>query len=621
MRWALYLWTQPSDDPEGTLSEAIYEDVKSQVENTMEFDNFIYGRRLRSVLKKLNPIRQVNPMPLIFPRMLWTHSEMGNLLHIPKGPTKEQEEQDESHIYDQITHLVKGQKMVEDEEFRHGAGIAYVDHPINKDRMIQLGQNIIRKMGSVVGDIGSGKSALLIMLMQSLLEQWYENPKQGAFSGMDPKGTLVKTMETRILKDKINGKNVHEDKLHIIRVASPDFAFGLNLLHQHPWQNREDVIEDTLAVLKNAYAGNTDPVLLDKYGRLALEALMLDSHQKHTILGVSEFLDKESPLRNRLVKQFEASDNTAKKALAKEIRREKFGGKDTEVVRNRLVRLKKNPIAKRMFGQFDNNLDILEWIDSGHVVLFDCQHLPPEIMRLTMGYIANQYWQLAQRRKYKQRNHPLIIDEAHLVQLPVLSEMLEVLRDFGLPLFMCTQHYGQYEDPLLSDALGLVGTKIAFKQEAEEHAIKACKKAGGSFEVQDIQRLRSLQATMYVENSQGKKCPLLIRTEPPYIYGPKGAKEGKPTYFGEDVERIDREKNEAFEWAYQNLTRPLEERDCTPVPEVERQIDEYLESLWEQKETTSQKSVKQFDIPKPEPESNDRKGSEAPTPFSIPKGE
>src|SRR5699024_9448132 len=173
----------------------------------------------------------------------------------------------------------------------------------------------------------------------------YENPERGAFSAMDPKGTLVKTMETRILKDKLNGKNVHEEKLHIIRVASSDFAFGLNLLHQHPWQRREDVIEDTLALLKSAYGSKTDHVLLDKYGRIALEALMLDTKQQHTILGVSEFLDKDSPLRDRLVKQFEASDDTTKKALAKEIKREKFGGKDTEVVRNRLVRLKKNPIA------------------------------------------------------------------------------------------------------------------------------------------------------------------------------------------------------------------------------------------------------------------------------------
>src|SRR5699024_2818811 len=169
----------------------------------------------------------------------------------------------------------------------------------------------------------------------------------------------------------------------------------------------------------------------------------------------------------------------------------------------------------------------------------------------------------------------------------------------------------------LSGALGLVGTKIAFKQEAEEHAVQACKKAGGSFDVQDIQRLKSLQAAMYVEDSQGKKKPLLIRTEPPYVYGPKGAKDGVPTYWGEDEERIDREKNEAFEWAYQNLTRPLEERDCTPVSEVDRQIDEYLESLWEEKPEKG-KTVDTFKLPKTE--ENDEE-SDAPAQFSIPKGE
>ncbi|PTM52720.1 ATP-binding protein [Desmospora activa] len=613
---ALYLLVQPPEDPEDIMSEAIYEDVKSQVESTMEFDNFIYARRLRSVFKKLNPVRQINPMPLpIFPRMLLTHSEVGNLVHIPKGPTKEQEERDENHVFDSITHVGKGQKMPAQGEYQQGIGIAYVDHPINRDRIIRIGQNIIRKMGSVVGDIGSGKSALLIMMMQSLLEEWYQNPYKGGFSGMDPKGTLVQTMKTRILKDEKAGKTVHRDRLHIIDIASSEFALGLNLLHRHPWQTVEDVIDDTLAVLRNAYAGKTDPVLLDKYGRLALEALLLDSKQKHTILGVSEFLDKDSPLRDRLVKQFAASNDTTKKALAKEISREKFGGKDTEVVRNRLVRLNKNPIARRMFGQFENNLNILEWLDEGHVVLFNCQHLPPEIMRLTMGYIANQYWQMAQHRKYKQRNHPLFIDEAHMVQLPVLSEMLEVLRDFGLPLYLCTQHYGQYEDSLLSDALGLVGTKIAFKQEDEGHADKACKKAGRSFEPRDIQNLKSFQAALYVENSKGEKQPLLVRTDPPYVFG----EDGEPTYFGEDVERIDREKNKAFAWADQELARPLQKRDCTPISEVNQQINDYLESLWGEKEPKTGKTIGQFDIPKPEEDSKPE--SKAPTTFSLPKGE
>ncbi|GGE16165.1 hypothetical protein GCM10011571_17260 [Marinithermofilum abyssi] len=608
---ALYLWVQAPNDPGDTLSQAIYEDVKSQVETAMEFDNFIYARRLRWHLKRLNPVREINPMPHpLLPRMVWTHSELGNLLQLPKGPTKEQEEQGEQNIYDRITHLVKGQKMPEENEFREGAVIGYVDHPINKQRVIQIGQNIIRKMGSVVGDIGSGKSALLLMLMQSLLEDWCkdntENEKRdkkrfkvGGFTTFDPKGTLANTLKTRILKAKKDGKNVDLKRVHVIDLESRDFSFGLNLLHRHPWQSLDEVVEDTLTVLKSAYGGGTDSVLLDKYGRIGLRALLLDSKQKHTILALGEFLDKESPLRNRLVKQFKESDDTTKKALAKEIERENYGGRDTEVVRNRLVRLKDNQLARRMFGQQKNSLKVLDWIDNGHIVIFNCQNLPPDVLKITMNYITHQYWQLAQRRRFKQKNHPLIIDEAHYIQLPVFADMIEVLRDFGVPLFMCTQHYNQYEDPMMLAALGLVGTKVAFKQEDQAHARIAGEKAGNSFETQDIQRLKSFQAALYVEDGKGEKRPLLIRTDPPYIYG----KDGKPTYFGEETDRIDREKNEAFAWADRELARPLQERDCTKGEEADQEIDRYLESLWEEEEASKWDDA---DTQKSKPEDEER---------------
>lgn len=585
---ALYLLSQPEEDPENTLSRAYYEDVKAQIETTMEFDNFIYARRLRFFFKKLNPVHRLNPVPwMFFPRMLWTHSELGNLLHLPKGPSPEKDQQDDPHLYDRLTHIVRGQRLPDEGEFQEGAAVGYVDHPIHKDWVIRIGQNIVRKMGSVVGDIGSGKSALLLMMMQSLLEEWCEDKtkkRAGGFTGFDPKGTLANTLKTRILKAEKDGNKVDRDRVHVIDLASPEFAFGLNLLHRHPWQSLDEVVEDTLTVLKSAYGGGSDSVLLDKYGRIGLRALLLDPSQKHTILALGEFLDKESPLRDRLLRHFEASKDTTKKALAKEIQREKFGGKDTEVVRNRLVRLKDNQIARRMFGQQKNSLKVLDWIDQGHIVMFNCQNLPPDVLKITMNYITNQYWQLAQRRKFKQKNHPLFIDEAHLVQLPVLSDMIEVLRDFGVPLYMCTQHYGQYEDPLMLAALGLVGTKAAFKQEDKAHARLAGEKAGNSFETKDIQRLKSLQAALYVEDSKGKKQPLLIRTDPPYVYGENGEK----TYFGEDVDRIDREKNAAFEWADRELTHPSQKRDCTPGEEVDQEIDAYLESLWEEDDGASE---------------------------------
>src|SRR5690606_37014152 len=67
-----------------------------------------------------------------------------------------------------------------------------------------------------------------------------------------------------------------------------------------------------------------------------------------------------------------------------------------------------------------------------------------------------------------------------------------------------------------------------------------------------------------------------IETDPPYVMD----RNGNPTYYGEDKERIDRERNAAFQEAMEELGHKWMARDCLSSKEVDREIADYMESLW-----------------------------------------
>jgi len=553
---------------ESPAADAVVQTLTNRISTMMRYHNDLRLRRTRRCpLFGIAPY----PSPLLKRRaFLWTDRELANFAHLPEGPDRKEEEKYgmREHIYDRIPHLTDGQGRIGEEDFRKGVPIGRLLDPIEEDRLVYLIEKVMRKMGLIVGQIGSGKSALILMMIRELLI------RRLGFTVIDPKAEAVWTILTYFRKLKILGEDLPE-KIHYLDLASEQFSVGLNLLQRLPGQTERDVINYAIQVLQNAYP--SESAFLKKYARPTIKALLRDREETHTILAIPEFLKKESPLRERIKRQLEQG-STEDRELKRDLDEleDKFGGHEVEPLLNRLRELTDNPITKRMFGQKKTSLDVLKWLEEGHAVLINTQGLTTEETRLVMGYMLVLYHHAAQKRKNTAENHYLFIDEAHQCQLPILHEqIIPKDRSKGLSLFLLTQFPEQFNERLKQTIQELAGTIVAFSS-GDKTAKEIERITNGKLKEQDIKNLKELRAGVYTQNDRGEKVHFFIETDPPYVMD----RNGNPTYYGEDEERIDRERNAAFQEALEELGYKWMARDCLSSKEVDREIADYLESLW-----------------------------------------
>ena len=550
----VHVWQNDAD-------RAVIESVVNQLNNALKRShNELYLKKSRK-----NPI-ELAPYPYR-QAMTWTAVELANLLHLPSGKTEREREEDIPHIMDRIPHLIAGQNWLDEEEFTEGVPIGALLHPAEEKRMVRLIEKKLRKMGLVLGQIGSGKTALILTMIRLYLLQ------RGYYAYADPKGDGAKTLLSYYRAEKEKNPDFDDSRVHYFELASPEFSIGLNLLEILPGQTERDVVNNAIQVLQNAY--RTDSDWLRKYARPTIKALLRDD-ETHSILAIPEFLREDSPLRKRIMNKLEqgtTDDRELYRTLKDYEDKKQLWGNQVEPLLNRLGELRDNPITKRIFGQRKTTLNVQEWLEKGDVLLLNTEGLTKEENRLVTGYIMTLFHQAAQQRNNKQTNYYVFVDEAHELQLPIMyQQIIPKDRQKGLVLFLLTQFLEQFETEL-KDAITEIGGNIFTFISGKKTANEVQEMTG--FKAEDIQSLSELTAAVYTENSQGERVKFMIRTEPPYIL----KKDGTPTYHGTDEDRMNREETEAFREA-QALGREWMKRDCLTAEQAQKEIDRYLESMW-----------------------------------------
>jgi hypothetical protein len=535
-------------------------------------------------LSRLYKLLKAKPQPAPYPRnggMIWTGAELENLLHLPNGKTSEQIKQQVKHLYDRLIHIPQGQTFIPATELTEGVAIGSYLNPAQENRNIHVLESTLRKMGLVVGKTGSGKSALALDMIDSLIDQ-REQKQTGGFTVVDPKGDLVKTILTRLNKRTLEGQLKDDSIYHYLDVSSKDFSFGINPLQKRQpnqpadREEAESIINNVLDVLKTAFSGES--ILFERYGRLVIKALLADN-QPHTILAISEMIREDSPLRERLVRQL-AQGNSYQKEIARELtsEEEKFKGSALEPLRNRLVKLKESSVMRRIFGQKETTIKPLEWMENGHITLFNVQDLTQDQMKIVMGYILTEYHKQANKRNNTASNHYLMIDEAHEVRdLDILSsQIIPKDRDFGLNLILLTQSAHQFSERLYNAITEIAGFYAACLS-GSETARAMQRITAGRVEQESLQNLKPLTAIIDTERESGERITFMVKSNPPIIYN----KHGSATYFGQDKERQGREKAQAFKDSLSSVGYRWMERDCKTVQAIENEIEQYIEAITE----------------------------------------
>lgn len=566
----------------------------NRLTSMMEYQN---GLHLK--LTKHSPVWGIAPYPMPMPwkkkkrTLLWTDRELAHLLHFPSGSHAvyqlPQGEGEEGKTY--LPAIQKGQAKLTKKDFTHGLYVGDYEDPIDGFRSVRLPYRLLTHMGFGAGKIGSGKTALFLAAMYDHLEQWYNDPHAPGFTFWDPKGDASLKLLSKMLSDELAGHQVDWDRVVFIDLASEEYVLGLNLLHRNPGESVDTVADNALNVLKNAYSDvGSSGMLLEKFGHLALQTLLQEGGE-HSILGMEKMLRKDPKFRQRVLQKL---DNDVLEEEWKELQQELKKGQGTLPIANRLQKIKNNTILRRMFGQTRMGLNVKEWMDEGYIVIFRSAGLSDAQRALVAGYIITQYHQQAQLRKLKNKPHFHFVDEFHLLQIPVVKRILSLDRYTGHSFIPITQYADQLNKDMLNAFDGTVDTFISCTV-GSGSAENLYELSGKTFDPDAIQHLRPLTAAISTKNNEGNRVAFYVKTPPPFLYGA----DGKPTYYGRDQVRQDREEEKAYRWAWKKA-KELMQKHCDPAEQVDQWILEYRRG----------RGI----TPDPQPETTDEAKAAEPTP-------
>lgn len=517
------------------------------------------------------------PRP-IYGNMIWTGSELLNLLHLPniKGNPENVEEKS-------ILFIPKGQEMLSNKILTSGLTIGYLKHPFYQEREVCLQPNQFSKHGNITGGTGSGKTTVAARMLQSVIDQFLSGEKNAAgFSLFDPKPEIGFIMLNRLLKAEQEGKKVDWSKVHYIRFRDTEHPPALNLFHRFGGEDVQSIVDSVMSLIKNAIPGHAQQT--ERLLKAIIGTLLCDGKQEHTILSIGKFLSDEL-FQARVIANLEGPDRQYYSHYWKyEVDTTLEDSK--QAILNRLDIFRNTAYLKRMYGQLGFSLEIRKWLDEGHLVFYDVSGMSQADINLTLSYIANQYHAIAQERKPGSNLHLLVIDEAHEVQIPILPTIIAKDRSFGLALWIITQSLTGQLNKELVNAMKEIGANFFICKQGTENADLYEKITQRRFTASYLKNLPELTAAIQTQdkvNGETKNVWCTVTAPPLDKYLPNG----EVATYGDEQKQL-----ESDAWSYSKI-KELESRG-KHVSEIDDEINTFLYGMPSSKQNKEEKKVIQL---------------------------
>lgn len=452
-----------SEAPQGV---AVIKDTGNAVSAVMHDVNELRYRRWRHAVRSF---------PRTYPyQMVWTGSELANLIHLPHFQQQGLIEK----LNERIPHSARGSEMLPEKVLSNPEGYSFgtLRHPIMDNREVRILQQALTKHFGLSGKSGSGKSTLLNRIFQSFLEAFLAEQRAAGFSFIDPKNETAVIVLNQLLKAELDGKKVNWDKVHWVSFKNAKYPPAMNLFHRLGHEDDNLITKQIMRIIEESSFSAAPQA--ERLLKRCIQTLVADKGRNHTILGIRSLLMKPKFLRGVLSRirlepkyqelvQFweeEASDlmDTSKNAVL-----------------NRTDIFYENEFLRRMFGQPDFNFPIRKWMDEGHIVIYDFSGMDDSEIGLVGGFLSYLYYRIADTRPDRSLLHLLCIDEAQRVKASIFPEIIAEMRSKGLSLGISTQ-FIQRLDPELQKTLANVAGNMFVCSQGKEGA----KVAAEAFKVQ-----------------------------------------------------------------------------------------------------------------------------------------
>lgn len=532
---------------ESKQNGGVVHSIATNIGSLMNDENGLTYREFPNAIKKC-------PFPFVH-KMDFIGRELANLIMLPDP---------EHQIYDEVPHLEKGQKALKPDEMAEGFTIGWMIHPSIFERLVRIPLKIFKEHFFASGKTGSGKSSLILMILQSMINGWIKKPKGKApgFTLFDPARETALTVLNRLLKAETEGKKVDWSRVHYASLTKSDYPIPLNMLHTSDGELAEGVKNNIMMILDTAITSSANAPKMKRWIELALLALIQDE-EPQTILGVN-LMFFNYKFRRKIIKRI-------KDPMLKQ-KWEAFDpqGMDAtlDAIQNRMNAFESSEYMRRMFGQTEFGLKLKKWMDEGHIVLIDMKDVDDQNIALTVGHMVTQYYQVAVReRPSGSMLHCLVVDEAHLAPIRIMERIIAVARKNGLGLGVVTQYMDQLPQWLKEAIKGNMGTILSGTQGPT--AAEQIEDMTGTFTKDYLQKLPSNTVAAFTKEKgkdRDKITTVTVRTEPPYLY----KKDGSLVNHEDENEMI-----ATFDWL-ESVGLELQKRDFTHFEEVDKKIYSYL---------------------------------------------
>jgi len=451
---------------------SVIRSTAESIETAMKYDGSI--RFIRH--DWWNPLmdRNLVPIPYPFTIMTWTCDEIANLFHIPPA---------DHYIYQEpknmgpssrgyLVHLQANQRSLQADELREGVLIGKIRHPLEV-REVRVNYEQLSKHFLLTGANGMGKTSLSMEMIQSILNEWLENPDESpGFTIIDPAREVIPIIENRLrVAEKFNFK-VAREKIHHFNLShDATHVPALNLLHKIEGLTTNQLAE-LVATILVTQPENQEPILQTKRLMAMAVQSLLEDNQPHTILGIDDLFRNEQ-FRNKVLQNIK--DPYVKRFWTKASVED--WKKNREFVLHRIDRLLQSPIMRRLFCQKDMSLEVRKFMDEGHIVLIDTYGFKGYDMRVIAGQLINQYYQTAKKRPPGSKFHLMLVDEAHMAQIPLLTEIFSEDRKYAFGLGLITREIDHFKNQELMQAM-----------KSNIGMILSCGQTEGGDEVEDLTR-------------------------------------------------------------------------------------------------------------------------------------
>ncbi len=376
--------------------------------------------------------------------------------------------------------------------------------------IIKLSENDRRRHLYIIGQTGTGKSALLFNLA-----------KQDILAGkgvavMDPHGDLINDLLSIVPKERL-------EDIVLFDPGEIEWPIGLNMLEYDPQKPEQKtfIINELIEIFDQLYdLKQTGGPMFEQYLRNSLMLLMDDPNEKTTLVEVPKvFADAEyrhyllDKCKNSLTYNFwikEAEKAGGEAALAN----------ITPYITSKFNAFLSNDYLRPIVAQKQSSFNFRGIIDQKKIFLINLSKgkLGELNSRLLGMIIVGKLFMAALSRvdtpEEQRKDFYLYLDEFQNVTTKTISQILSEARKYRLNLTLAHQFIGQLREDISNAVFGNVGNKIIFRIGAED-AQKIAPQFEPILKMTDFVQLDNYYAYVSLIINGQASLPFNIKTLPP----------------------------------------------------------------------------------------------------------